>query len=312
MAKTNSGLVAYCRAQLGRPYWFGTFGQTASASLYNSKKNQYPEYYTANDFKDQYGQRVHDCAGLVKGYLWSDTPESNPKYDAKQDYGATAFYDNAKEKGKIETFPNRLGTIVFKGNDKIKTHMGVFVGGDEIIEAKGHKYGVVSSSLSKGNWKYWAQSDLIENDIESNQPEPIPAPVPTPTPSPTPNPDPPSLAGDYRMVKVNTSLRIRSGPGTQYEVIGKLANGALIKALDTQGRWVKIDKGWVSSGYLVTVIVKNYFVRVNSYLTVRSGPGTGYKAVGKLYNDNAVTVYNRQGTWGQIGVKRWVSMNYLE
>ena len=32
MTKTNAGLVEYCRAQLGLPYWYGTFGQTASAS----------------------------------------------------------------------------------------------------------------------------------------------------------------------------------------------------------------------------------------------------------------------------------------
>lgn len=30
MPKTNAGLVAYAKAQLGRPYWWGTFGQTAS------------------------------------------------------------------------------------------------------------------------------------------------------------------------------------------------------------------------------------------------------------------------------------------
>ena len=78
MAKTNGGLVEYCKAQIGRPYWYGTFGNTASASLYEAKKKQYPKYYTAKDYASQYGQRVHDCAGLIKGYLWSATPDSPP------------------------------------------------------------------------------------------------------------------------------------------------------------------------------------------------------------------------------------------
>ena len=39
MAKTNDGLVNYAKAQLGKPYWYGTFGNTASKSLLNSKKN---------------------------------------------------------------------------------------------------------------------------------------------------------------------------------------------------------------------------------------------------------------------------------
>ena len=31
--KTNSGLVAYAKEQVGLPYWWGTFGQTATSSL---------------------------------------------------------------------------------------------------------------------------------------------------------------------------------------------------------------------------------------------------------------------------------------
>ena len=43
--KTNKGLVEYAKAQLGKPYWYGTFGNEASKSLYNSKKKQYPSNY---------------------------------------------------------------------------------------------------------------------------------------------------------------------------------------------------------------------------------------------------------------------------
>jgi hypothetical protein len=61
MPKTNIGLVEYCRAQLGKPYWYGTYGQTATERLYHDKKKQYPSYYTASNFMQQLGQRVHDC-----------------------------------------------------------------------------------------------------------------------------------------------------------------------------------------------------------------------------------------------------------
>ena len=50
-AKTGEGLAQYALAQLGRPYWWGTFGQTASAALLAQKREQYPEYYTAYDFE---------------------------------------------------------------------------------------------------------------------------------------------------------------------------------------------------------------------------------------------------------------------
>ncbi|MCD7741370.1 MAG: hypothetical protein LUI06_04110 [Ruminococcus sp.] len=82
--KTNTGLVAYAKAQVGLPYWYGTFGQTASASLYTSKKKQYPSYYTASDFSSQYGKRVHNCVGLIKGYLWSSSVTATPAYNSSQ------------------------------------------------------------------------------------------------------------------------------------------------------------------------------------------------------------------------------------
>lgn len=36
--KTNTGLVAYAKAQVGLPYWYGTYVQTASSSLLSARK----------------------------------------------------------------------------------------------------------------------------------------------------------------------------------------------------------------------------------------------------------------------------------
>ena len=38
--KTGRGLVEYALAQLGRPYWWGCFGQRADGALYAQKKKQ--------------------------------------------------------------------------------------------------------------------------------------------------------------------------------------------------------------------------------------------------------------------------------
>lgn len=165
--KTNAYLIEYATAQIGRPYWFGTFGNTANAALYKAKKAQYPKYYTAKNYPSQYGQRVHDCAGLIKGALWSATPNSTPKYNAKQDYGATGFYNAAKKKGKISTFDKVNGRLVFKGNEKTKTHVGVYVDG-YVIEAKGHAYGVVKTKFNAASWPYWAQCHLFSAETAQN------------------------------------------------------------------------------------------------------------------------------------------------
>lgn len=177
--KSASWLVSYVRSQLGRPYWYGTFGQTASAALYRNKKAQYPSQYTASDFPSQFGKKVHDCAGLVKGALWCSSVDGTPSYNASEDYNANRFYLNSVSKGPISTLPDVPGMLVFKGTDKNKNHIGVYIGSGKVIEAKGHKYGVVESSISSG-WKYWGKCNLISYDAVS---APAPAPAKPAQPS---------------------------------------------------------------------------------------------------------------------------------
>lgn len=165
MSKTNIGLVQYAKAQLGKPYWFGTFGQTATESLYQSKKKQYPNYYTTKDFQSQYGQKVHDCIGLIKGYLWSDTPTSIPKYNSSEDVSADGMLAKCKEKGSISTIPELPGVLVFSPQ-----HVGVYIGNGYVIEARGHAYGVVKTKLSSRGWKNWGKCPWIEY-VEEDQPK---------------------------------------------------------------------------------------------------------------------------------------------
>lgn len=157
MSKTNTGLVEYVKAQLGRPYWYGCFAQIATEALYKAKKKQYPSFYTANDYHKQYGQRVHDCIGLIKGYLWSDTPTSTPKYNAAQDVSADGMLARCKEKGSISTIPELPGVLVFSPQ-----HVGVYIGNGYVVEARGHRYGVVKTKLSERGWKSWGKCPWIE------------------------------------------------------------------------------------------------------------------------------------------------------
>ncbi len=159
MSKTAAGLAAYCAAQLGRPYWWGTFGNTATAQLYYEKKAQYPGYYTAGDFMGQIGQRVHDCVGLVKGYLWSAGPDSVPVYTPSQDVNVPGLYARCARRGPIGAMPEQPGVCVFMGD---MSHVGVYAGGGEVIEARGHAWGVVKTKLRERGWRYWGMPDWID------------------------------------------------------------------------------------------------------------------------------------------------------
>lgn len=153
-SKTTSGLVAYARAQLGKPYWYGTFGNTADQLLLDHKRLQYPSEYTATDFDQQFGQRVHDCVGLIKGYRWSETFTSTPVYVAAQDVDVKGMWSQCT-KSRVQLITGNsvvIGSVVFTRDS---SHCGVYVGEGKVVEARGHAYGVVETNLSDRNF-LWA------------------------------------------------------------------------------------------------------------------------------------------------------------
>ena len=159
-AKTNTGLVAYAKAQLGKPYWYGCFGQKSTSELLTSKARQYPTLYTASrvaNARKQYGVKVHDCVGLIKGYLWSDNAtDLTPTYNAAQDKSANAMYNACKERGTLATMPDIEGILVFMSG-----HVGVYIGGGYVIEARGFSTGVVKTKLAGRGWTKWGKCPYI-------------------------------------------------------------------------------------------------------------------------------------------------------
>lgn len=183
MAFTNIGAVEYAKKMIGLPYWYGTFGQIASGSLYDEKRRQYPIQYppkkwTFDSFKVQYGQKVHDCVGLAfKGYLMTPQgssvyPFNAAVYNSKYDYSANGLESMAKEKGSISTIPEIVGLIVWKNN-----HVGIYIGNGEVIEAQGHAYGVTKTKLSDRGWQKWIKCPFWDY-VTQTTPDPIPSPDP--------------------------------------------------------------------------------------------------------------------------------------
>lgn len=41
-------------------------------------------------------------------------------------------------------------------------HVGVYIGNGKVIEARGHKYGVVETNLVGRGWKQWGKLDWID------------------------------------------------------------------------------------------------------------------------------------------------------
>jgi len=160
MTKTNTGLVSYARANLGNPYWYGTFGQTGTQALLDSKRHQYPSFYTNARYaacKKDIGKRVHDCVGLIKGYLWSDSATAAPKYSAAQDVSANGMLAKCTEHGNIGKLPEIPGILVFMDG-----HVGIYEGNGYVIECTvSCGGGVVRTALHSRPWVHWGKCPWI-------------------------------------------------------------------------------------------------------------------------------------------------------
>ena len=176
MLKTAKGLVEYAKAQLGRPYWNGSFGQAASKEFYDQKKRQYPTKYQWEYDPKEEGSKVHDCVGLIKGYLWCDNPEdTTPVYNASQDLNDSMIRDACTTKGSISTIPEVPGTLVFKTG-----HVGIYIGNGEVIEARGRSYGVVKTKLNARGWTSWGyHPDITYEEPKKEEPKPEAKPAGT-------------------------------------------------------------------------------------------------------------------------------------
>ena len=71
------------------------------------------------------------------------------------------------------------------------------------------------------------------------------------------------------------------------------------------------ENGKTNSNNNVTMPSYTRYVKVSSRLNIRNGAGIGNKIVGKLSNNEMVTVYETNDNWSRIGENKWVSSDYL-
>lgn len=161
--KNNLDLVKWSEfaADKGWGYVWGTYGTVLTDSFLESKITQYPdevggkeEFIRANWL----GKRTADCVGLIKGYSWYDVESQSTILvsNGMPDIGADTMYENATEKGTIDTIPEIPGLAVWK-----EGHIGVYIGDGKVVEAYGTTSGVIRSELANGGWTHWLKIPYI-------------------------------------------------------------------------------------------------------------------------------------------------------
>lgn len=142
------------------------------------------------------------------------------------------------------------------------------------------------------------------------------------------------------------SLRVRSGPGTGYKVIGTLNNGKTAVITDIDGSWIEIDfsgqNGWVSSEFVKVEKQQSTQEKTKkdgsskqsdskktdpkhedkigevtaSTLYVRDGNSQDSEVIGKVYKGDKFPILETSNNWVKIEYKSgsygWVAGWYIE
>ena len=196
------------------------------------------------------GRTVTDCSGLLYWALrqLGEDIVHHARYQYTDWCGAKGkLVAGRRDDGR----PLLPGTAVFlRGGEKHIHHVGVYAGHGVCIEAKGARWGVVTSACTR--FDHWGELKMVDyTDAAGLEEEPAPDLFPGAGSGP-------DTGSPVRAAVDNPGawLNVRKGPGTGEPVLFRLKKGDMVEVLaaDETGRWDRIrfggQAGWAAAEYL--------------------------------------------------------------
>lgn len=122
-----------------------------------------------------------------------------------------------------------------------------------------------------------------------------------------------------------SSVRMRSGAGTSYSILGTYNTGTSMTITGSSGNWYAVSyngtSGYVCKDYMTTTKPggdtpssgSTGYIKGNS-VRMRSGAGTSYSILGTYNNGTPLTITGTSGEWTAVtinGVKGYVNSTYV-
>ena len=190
------------------------------------------------------GRKVTDCSGLLRWAL-KQLGEEIPHHARYQ------YTNHSSPKGKLvngsreDGKPILPGTAVFlQGSQDRIHHVGVYVGSGICVEAKGAKYGVVTSKLD--HWDHWGELKAVDYTDAAGLEGAIEIPE---------RGDPPVEIYPRALVNNPQSwLNVRALPSSSSSLVFRVEKGSIVEVLAQDPSWWLIRFGgrigWAFAEYL--------------------------------------------------------------
>lgn len=155
------------------------YDYTKASDLVNwckEQKNKTNAYRLGGIGRYENGVRIFDCVGLIKCFIWHDYSSSNASFYGKTcpDKNETGFFNEATEKGTIDTIPEIPGLMVYQPG-----HIGVYLGNGQVIEATAAFDKKIVITYFKGNhpdtsykrttWTHWFKMPYLTYDVQESE-----------------------------------------------------------------------------------------------------------------------------------------------
>lgn len=194
MATVKGQTIAnYAISKIGCAYIWGGYGEKkCTPSFRRERLNAYPDQTNISKYCPVLSGKKSSCTGCK----W----EGKQSYDCAQltRYACKAAGQELlsgannqwtkvawEKKGTIDTLPEAPGVILYHINGSGRmSHTGVYIGGGEAVEARGHAYGVVQTVVKNRTWTHWAALPgvLTGEEATTENVPPVQKPEPTTTP----------------------------------------------------------------------------------------------------------------------------------
>lgn len=283
MIKVNELIALFEKALMEKwGYIWGAAGETWTQAKQNAATREQTKKY-GQKWVDK---RVADCSGLfywafkqLGGYMYHGSNTMFKKYTT----ASGKLKAGLREDGK----PLKPGTALFQYNTSDGYHhVGLYVGNNKVIEAKGTYYGVTTSTPA--NWSHWGELKDVAYD-ETYEEEIKMEFIYTAT-----------------VTTASGSLNLRKSPKNG-AIITRLARNSTVDVYLEQDGWMFVKQGghegWVSGEYLTknatsdgadekTEGGEEILDTAEVCIVITDSEGNTFKPVGKFTVDMVVSTEN--------------------